>query len=440
MNKPLNNDEIDLIDVAQTIWDGKFIVAVVTAVFALGGFGASLFTSSPNFISKTEIKPISLSEENKYRVFNSLGIYRIYVNEQARFANLPIINNFAEVAPNNFTPRLARKEPSNNHSIETGFNTTGIGSGANTVPFISLQDSFIQLLDRGVAFRAAFKKFGVLNRANYDSDADYEIAIARLVASIDILPPINLDGESTGEIRRNHTLVFRHDDQEQWHSILKDVAVAINTEMQSAIEYNFESLMAAENFKRQTQIEDLKIHREILVSSFEQKTAFKIELLKEHAAIARQLGIKDHTPAALTFKSKIDSALTDDKRLSSGVNSGEPLYLRGYLSLEKEIDILRTQKNIELFINGLAEIDRQIVFIERDRKIERLKELFRLTPAATSDQFIAANLDVEASKTLFQKSRLGLMLVFSTITGLLGSASYLIIADALRQRRKLQAD
>ena len=70
-NFQTNNDEIDLINLMQTIWKGKWKIAVAVVVSYIAMI---IYQPTPknNFTAITKIKPISYLEINKYLVFNNL--------------------------------------------------------------------------------------------------------------------------------------------------------------------------------------------------------------------------------------------------------------------------------------------------------------------------------------------------------------------------------
>ena len=46
--------------------------------------------------------------------------------------------------------------------------------------------------------------------------------------------------------------------------------------------------------------------------------------------------------------------------------SNEPFILRGYKGIEKKIELIRSRKEIEPFVEGLSEIDKEINLVESD--------------------------------------------------------------------------
>ena len=64
-------DEIDLLEWFQTIWEGKWKIASIMVVFLSSVFGFNTVIPNTTFIAQTEIKPITSFEFDKYRLFNS---------------------------------------------------------------------------------------------------------------------------------------------------------------------------------------------------------------------------------------------------------------------------------------------------------------------------------------------------------------------------------
>jgi LPS O-antigen subunit length determinant protein (WzzB/FepE family) len=307
---------------------------------------------------------------------------------------------------------------------------------------VPLQELYIELLGRRQAFREGFKKFGVLNRDDYDSDAGHDIAIARLAASVEILPPVNVDGKDRGEIRKNWVIKFEHNDEEKWLSVQGYVTHAADEALQAALKNQFATLLNTEKSKKRYAIEDLRIARDNLIFANTKETAYRLAFLKEQAAIARELGIEKYaagTPKleARTFDS-VTSAVSGKRDVISEVTSDEPFYLRGYKSIEKEAALIRSRKDSEPFVEGLKEIDQKISALENDKTVERAEKLFALTPVATGEGFKAASVSVEA--TAFQyNSKRKLALALALVLGGMIGVIYVLIANAMRDRREQQS-
>ena len=82
--RPPYDDEIDLIEIFQTLWNGKWIILATVLISLLAMFG---YVSSQkiDFKATTEIKPISSVDIEIYESSNNLGIFEV---TQDRLMNL----------------------------------------------------------------------------------------------------------------------------------------------------------------------------------------------------------------------------------------------------------------------------------------------------------------------------------------------------------------
>lgn len=78
--KPHYDDEIDLVELAQTVWEGKWKIVAVVAFSVLSVFGFQTIQPQPNFEASTEIKPITSVEAERYRQSNALGFFEVSPN------------------------------------------------------------------------------------------------------------------------------------------------------------------------------------------------------------------------------------------------------------------------------------------------------------------------------------------------------------------------
>ena len=70
MKKKSHNDEVDISDLILNIWNNKNkIIIITTAFLVLGLF--YYFLSKNLFFSSTNIKPISVFENQKYKLYNA---------------------------------------------------------------------------------------------------------------------------------------------------------------------------------------------------------------------------------------------------------------------------------------------------------------------------------------------------------------------------------
>lgn len=479
------DDEIDLVELMQTIWDGKWLVAAFAAVaVALGG--AFAFLKPAVFEATTEIKPITSSEAQLYRANNALG--------------------FFEVSPG------------------------------------TLRSLFIEYLDERTLFEAAIRKHALLNRADFASDEDYDIAVVELAAAIAIQPPINEDGAEKGESRRHWTIVFEGTDKEKWLAALADVTANSTAKVRETLVERFNTAVEVAQQSRAFKLEDLATQMENAKADFEKemqefelvqgfemedvrtqilnaqadfdlemekfemersfeledvsqkiqnalvdydrKTRDRLAFLKEQAAIARKLGVAKNTLEAQTFAASTG--------VVANVKSDTPFYLRGYEAIEKEIELISSREDKVSFVGGLLELeqkqreleqdrtiqraerkkafldsmielekrkrlleqdktleraDRKEAYltsvleiegqqraIQQDKTIDRAKALFASTPVNDAQQFVAAQYDVFATN-IESKSKRSLIVALALVLGGMVGVMFVLIRSAMRKRK-----
>ena len=65
----MQDDEIDLIELFQTIWDGKWVITAIPAISVAGTLLVNLFMPPLNFVATTEIKPLLPNQAAIYQAF-----------------------------------------------------------------------------------------------------------------------------------------------------------------------------------------------------------------------------------------------------------------------------------------------------------------------------------------------------------------------------------
>ena len=77
------NDEIDIIETLLVVWDKKWQVLLITVFVLIASFIIQINQSPSKVIARTEIRPISVYDEAKYKIYNSIinTIKPYYVKE-----------------------------------------------------------------------------------------------------------------------------------------------------------------------------------------------------------------------------------------------------------------------------------------------------------------------------------------------------------------------
>ena len=128
------DNEIDLLSLIQTVWEGKWKIVSIIAVSLLPVFGFNIVKPNTTFTASTEIKPITSFEFDRYSLFNATGVFEI---KRQTLLNL-----------------------------------------------------YIEQIEEGSLLETAVDKFNLINKNDFDSETEYKDAIEKFVSEIEVLKPI----------------------------------------------------------------------------------------------------------------------------------------------------------------------------------------------------------------------------------------------------------
>lgn len=423
------DDEIDLVELFQTVWDGKWKIISFVVVSVVSVFGYQISQPAPSFTATTEIRPISTIQAERYTASNAVGFFQVRRSQ--------------------------------------------------------LLDLYIEQLEERSLFEEAIRTFQLLDADKYDDEQAFNDAVVALASSIEVLAPHNADGAERGDVRRFGSIVFEHNDAEKWKSVLSSVNSIANNEVRLTLQRRFATSLSVARQNREFELEDIKtqmanVKRDFdkemdefelkhsfqledvetqianALADYERKTADRLAFLREQAAIARKLGVAKNTIEAQTFSVQ--------NGMVANVKTDTPFYLRGYEAIEKEVELIESRENTQAFIDGLLELeqkkrrleqDRTLqraeknkVFldalielekkkreIEQDKTLKRAEALFASTPIMSSSDFSAVSVNVEATD-FRRQSQQKLALVMAVLIGGMMGMVYVLISTAIRNRKQ----
>ena len=369
--RPTYDDEIDLFEFFETLWDGKWKIIGVVIFSVLSFFGYQTNQPQPNFEASTEIKPITSVEAERYRQSNALG--------------------FFEVTPN------------------------------------TLLNLYIEQIDERTLFEEAIRKYQLLDFERYEDKQAYEEAVIALASSIEILPPINIDGTEKVDVRRFWTIGFEYNDDAKWKSVLSFVDSNANQSVQRILQQRFQTSLSVAKQKQMFELEDLEFLIANALEDYDRNTSDRLAYLIEQASIARKLGVAKNTIEAQTFSAQ--------NGMVANVKTDTPFYLRGYEAIEKEIELIKSRTNKEAFVKGLVELEQKRRTLKQDKMLERAESLFASTPILNTNDFSAVSVTVDA--TAFEtKTKKMLMLALAVVIGGMIGVVYVLISSAVRNRKQ----
>ena len=383
------DDEVDLLRLLETIWNGKWKIILIVSFSLISVYGFNLLKPNTSFIATTEIKPITSVEFDKYRLFNaSLQIIKKKEQEKEEILNI------FEVSEN------------------------------------SLLNLYLEKIEEGSLLEEGIIKFNLIDRDNFDDEGMYKSSVIKFASEIKILKP-NTDGKINNENSPNRIITAEYNDKQKWLQLVSFVNNQSNKKVRNTLTKRFETIMNVQNQKRNFAITDIETKINNVKEDYKIITKNRLALLNEQASIARKLNIDVNTINAETFDAQ-------NMTLTNVLNRDTPLYLRGYIAIEEEIRLIKNRKDKTAFTDNLHSLEKEKRKLEQDKTLKRAKRLFLKTPLKGND-FKAARLKAET--TDFKSNNNIILRYFLTICfgGMLGIA-YVLISNAFSNRKRNSAN
>ena len=390
-NPKINNDEINLIELIYTLWEGKWKIAVAVIISLIVVISYELIKTK-NFTATTEIKPIGTLELNKFIEFNNL------------IANTkPNIGNDTNVT---IVTNVARK--------------------VKNITSLRLLNIYINVLNDRSVFEDAIRKFNLLEASQYNNEQEYNEAIIRLASSVKILTPsVSANAKNGNLVTTYYTINFTHHDAEKWKSVLMYVDEFANKFVKKNLVNEYTNTLVFLTNKKKYKLEDISIKINNYLIDYDRETSDRLVYLKEQSAIANKLGIAKNTIEVQTFGNQ--------NALLSNVKTDSPFYLRGYAAIDKEIELTMLRTNKKAFIPGLFELEKEKRAIEQDQTIERIKLALQSGLLGDNTEFSAASIKVITTKFEYKDNKK--MSMIAIVIGLIAGIFYVLISNAFQSFR-----
>ena len=189
--------------------------------------------------------------------------------------------------------------------------------------------------------------------------------------------------------------------------IITDALVISNDNVNKYLVSNFDQLAQAYARNNRLAIEDLDLSKHRAHAIYDLKTEAKVNFLREQAKIARVINLRN---GELLSQSYVNGST-----VVNASSQEEPVYLRGYLAIEQEIELIESRQSPSSFVSQTPAIEEARLKLLQDTTLTRAKQLFANTPIGT-ERFTAAIYDINA---LGYKSKTKTLLVL-ILAGLLG--------------------
>lgn len=228
----------------------------------------------------------------------------------------------------------------------------------------------------------------------------------------------------------------------EWHdeAQLLDIFTTTLSKAEENLNANKTELLTglAKNIARRTLSEIRSLDQDLLsvMESTNLESESRLILLKEQAAIARELNLADNTLTEGGQRDQISFSILNGKDDHDRPRPlPEALYLKGYKSLEKEVALIEARTSEQsLLMNPLfLETKRRIIALKNNASAELFQEAIDASPFPNRSNIFNINRDAIRVKN---KRSLPLILAASLLLGFLVSCTLVLIKDALHRHKR----
>lgn len=339
-NQPLNltrSDEIDLIELFQSLWAQKWLISGAAAVVAAAA-GAYAFLATPVYEVQSLLRPALIKDLDE---LNGTGVYTLTPADALKKVGASLDSYETRLgffqANKNLFEGLAKPDRSLEQAFEE-FNREKFSllkpdpkKPDNLSDFVGIELSYPEYLD-GAAITNGLVAYAI------------EVERERIAADLKVVIANRLN-----DVERK----------------IKAARASYEADKASRIV----KLRESDSLKRADLQDELKALRQQLRT----KRMNRIAQLDESIAIAKSLGIsKPTTPAAMGDEGR--STQGQGSVIRTEVNNQQiPLYFMGTETLQAERDALKARSSDDFTEPRIAEIAKELKLLEQNRKIEVLK-------------------------------------------------------------------
>ena len=377
--RPTYDDEIDLFEFFETLWDGKWKIILTTFVAAIIGVVFSV------------VKP------NSFEVSTP-----IQSGKQSLFLQYTALNNLL-------------KNEGMLYQLQTNPNGYIFNDASVFKMFITEFNDYKEMVD-------AVSTSEFVQKSIKDLDDD-----DKQRALIDFAKAFELKAPSKNE--ENWTLSFEWHDAKEGTKLFNDAIRQTLSNTKNISVSNIFNLAEAIDTQNTRSLEQLRNKLSIIEKNQINKNNLRIQYLREQSAIAKELGIEKNRLDANALSQSSQNAI------SLSVNSNDvPFYLRGYKAIDKEIAIIKSRSNEEILLvaDGYLQTKEEIISLETDLSSSQLRKAAEVIANDIPIDWVQFDLAIADIKS--QKKSM-LYVALSIVLGGMVGAMYVLISNAVRKRK-----
>lgn len=328
------SDELRLGDLVRLLWDSRLLITAVTVFSLIIGGGAFLLLPR-TFISKVSITPLS----------------------QAGFAG------YLDLSQEGKRP----EDKENGKPPE---------DGAFPYTPVTLHAEFSSYLRDYDRLAAVVAETGVVDRGALN-EYEYSQQVRRFISDIKFEFPKAQD-IAIGQNFLN--VEAKAHNQEKLLAFMRQALTDANADLTRDLIAEVQK--RADTIRDQSNAEAARL--EIGANARRERAGNErddeIRRTAEQSAIAHSLGLQK--PLDLRAIEAIEHGSTAPAQINSNSNAKQAPYLQGYAALDKHIDILRSRKDNDPFIDDLRNIQQQIYIARNNPRPARMLALLKQSPLA----------------------------------------------------------
>lgn len=409
-------NEIDISEIIINIWNKKWKIILISALVVLST-AVYQKNSITKYTAETKIKPISNFEQFKYDVYNEfiLETNTAIAYNNTNFLGITIGDNMEDGS------QKSSKVKKMNYRFEGEL-------PFNIIDKKYLLGLFVDAFDDKL-LRDLIVKFNIVKKENYKNNDLYENEILNLASSIKLVKNNkNRKNEFTGDEIPSWNIVFTTNDRLMWINFLDDLNYALNLKIKKHLKKVFYKLAETEESGLNYRIDGIEERMKQSLIAYDENIQARLAFLKEQAAIARKLEVGKNTLASQNF-------VTENGMLSN-LQTEMPYYMRGYLMIEKEIELIesRDEENKKNFANEFIELKRKKIELSSNQSVKRLESIFTDTPIINSNNFEAAQ--IMSRSTVFSSNKKisdQMVLLIASIIGFMIGVIYISLENIIKK-------
>ena len=382
--RPTYDDEIDLFEFFETLWNGKWKIILTTFVAAIIGVVLSV------------VKP------NSFEVSTP-----IQSGKQSVFLQYTSLNKFLE-------------DEGLLYQVETNPNGYIFDGDAVFKMFIAEFNDYEEMVD------AVSTSDFVQNSIKDLDDDDKQRALIGFAKSFELKAP--------SKNEENWTLSFEWHDNLEGLRLFKDAIRQTLSNIKNISISNINQLAEAIDIRNTRNLKRLRNKLTLISKNQTERDKKRIQFLLEQSAIAKELGIETNRLDANALSQSSQNTIS----LSVSSTNDVPFYLRGYKAIDKEISLIESRSDEDklLIADGYIQIKEEIISLETDLSSSQLRMAAEVIENDIPNDWVQFDLSIADVKS--QKKSMLYVALSIALGGMVG-VMYVLISNAVRKRKESSA-